>query len=86
MKNVRSRQLAFGYTYEELKKVIEPMVGEGVDPIGSMGYDSPLAVFLNVHNFYITISSSCLHKLQIHQLMPFVKKLLQQWEQRLGRR
>ncbi|WP_100408363.1 glutamate synthase large subunit [Bacillus solitudinis] len=41
---LETRQLAFGYTYEELSKVIQPMVTSGVDPIGSMGYDSPLAV------------------------------------------
>lgn len=38
------RQLAFGYTYEEVTKMLLPMVTEGVDPVGSMGYDSPLAV------------------------------------------
>ncbi|WP_227936471.1 glutamate synthase large subunit [Alkalihalobacillus deserti] len=43
-KNLETRQLAFGYTYEELSKVIQPMVKAGVDPVGSMGYDSPLAV------------------------------------------
>ncbi|MFC0470219.1 glutamate synthase large subunit [Halalkalibacter kiskunsagensis] len=43
-KNLETRQLAFGYTYEELSKVIQPMVKDGVDPVGSMGYDSPLAV------------------------------------------
>jgi glutamate synthase (ferredoxin) len=43
-KNLGTRQLAFGYTYEELSKVIQPMVKDGVDPVGSMGYDSPLAV------------------------------------------
>lgn len=43
-KALSSRQLAFGYTYEELSKVIQPMVTDGVDPVGSMGYDSPLAV------------------------------------------
>ncbi len=39
-----TRQLAFGYTYEELSKLIQPMVKDGVDPVGSMGYDSPIAV------------------------------------------
>lgn len=43
-KSLELRQLAFGYTYEELSKMIQPMVKDGVDPIGSMGYDSPLAV------------------------------------------
>ncbi len=42
--SVRRRQQAFGYTFEDLRKVLEPMAGSGVEPIGSMGYDAPLAV------------------------------------------
>ncbi|WLR50818.1 glutamate synthase large subunit [Bacillus tianshenii] len=38
------QQLAFGYTTEELNKILKPMVSDGKDPVGSMGYDSPLAV------------------------------------------
>jgi len=38
------RQQAFGYTYEELIKTLEPMAKNSVDPVGSMGNDSPLAV------------------------------------------
>ncbi|HUC92641.1 MAG TPA: glutamate synthase large subunit [Paenibacillus sp.] len=41
---VQRRQRAFGYTFEDLRKVLEPMAGSGVEPIGSMGYDAPLAV------------------------------------------
>lgn len=35
---------SFGYTYDELTKQIAPMATEKIDPIGAMGYDSPLAV------------------------------------------
>jgi len=42
--NVQQRQQAFGYTYEELRKIIEPMAATGVEPLGSMGYDAPLAI------------------------------------------
>ena len=42
--NVRQLQQAFGYTYEELRKVIEPMAITGAEAIASMGYDAPLAV------------------------------------------
>ncbi|KHE70259.1 glutamate synthase large subunit [Halobacillus sp. BBL2006] len=38
------QQLAFGYTTEELNKILMPMVTGKKDPVGSMGYDSPLAV------------------------------------------
>src|SRR5665648_637887 len=37
-------QKTFGYTFEDITKTILPMVIQGVDPIGSMGMDSPLAV------------------------------------------
>ncbi|WP_158736459.1 glutamate synthase large subunit [Alteribacillus sp. YIM 98480] len=37
-------QQAFGYTTEELNKILKPMITDKKDPVGSMGYDSPLAV------------------------------------------
>ncbi|MRH41751.1 glutamate synthase large subunit [Aquibacillus halophilus] len=42
--NLREQQLAFGYTNEERFKMLKPMVTDGVDPIGSMGNDTPIAV------------------------------------------
>ncbi|WP_079914532.1 glutamate synthase large subunit [Paenibacillus sp. 32352] len=41
---VLQRQQAFGYTFENLRKILEPMAKTGVDPVGSMGFDAPLAV------------------------------------------
>jgi len=38
------QQKAFGYTYEDITKMILPMAAEGEDPVGAMGMDSPLAV------------------------------------------
>ena len=37
-------QQAFGYTYEDLRLVLAPMALNGVEAIGSMGTDTPLAV------------------------------------------
>ncbi len=41
---ILQRQRAFGYTYEDLKLLIEPMATTGSEPVGSMGTDTPLAV------------------------------------------
>jgi len=41
------RQIAFGYTFEDLRKIILPMARDGVEATGSMGTDIPLAVFSN---------------------------------------
>ncbi len=38
------RQQLFGFTREDLKVIISPMVKSGEEPIGSMGADTPLAV------------------------------------------
>ena len=38
------RQQAFGYTYEELNLLIAPMARTGVEALGSMGTDTPIAV------------------------------------------
>ncbi len=37
-------QKAFGYTFEDVNKIILPMATNGEDPISAMGMDSPLAV------------------------------------------
>lgn len=41
---VLQRQQAFGYTFEELRIILAPMAKDGVEPVGSMGNDTPLAV------------------------------------------
>ena len=41
---LRRRQLAFGWTQEDLRVLLGPMVEDGKEPNGSMGSDVPLAV------------------------------------------
>ncbi len=38
------RQQAFGYTFEDLRILLTPMARDSVQPLGSMGTDTPLAV------------------------------------------
>jgi glutamate synthase (ferredoxin) len=44
---VLQRQRAFGYTFEDQRLILAPMGKEGVQPLGSMGTDTPLAVLSN---------------------------------------
>ncbi|WP_246399889.1 glutamate synthase large subunit [Geomonas silvestris] len=39
-----NRQLCFGYSYEDVRTILEPMARDGVQPLGSMGNDTPPAV------------------------------------------
>ncbi|HET6920953.1 MAG TPA: glutamate synthase large subunit, partial [Jiangellaceae bacterium] len=41
--SVTRRQQTFGYTEEELRVLLAPMARAGVEPIGSMGTDTPVA-------------------------------------------
>lgn len=38
------RQMAFGYTTEDIEKYLNPLIEKKKDPIGAMGNDTPLAV------------------------------------------
>ena len=42
--SVVRRQIAFGYTEEELRILLTPMAASGAEPLGSMGTDTPTAV------------------------------------------
>ncbi len=42
--SVERRQQTFGYTEEELRILIGPMAAKGIEPIGAMGSDTPIAV------------------------------------------
>jgi glutamate synthase (ferredoxin) len=46
-RRVLQRQQAFGYTFEDLRFIVGPMANDGVQPLGSMGTDTPLAVLSN---------------------------------------
>jgi glutamate synthase (ferredoxin) len=44
---IQQRQQAFGYTFEDQRKILLPMAKDGVEATGSMGTDIPLAVLSN---------------------------------------
>src|SRR5207244_4340066 len=41
---ILQHQQAFGYTFEDLRIIMSPMARDGVEAVGSMGTDTPLAV------------------------------------------
>ncbi|MBX6373453.1 MAG: glutamate synthase large subunit [Acetobacteraceae bacterium] len=53
---LRRRQLAVGYTLEELEAILHPMVEEANEPVGSMGDDTPIAVlsgqYRGLHHYF----------------------------------
>src|SRR4029077_1533945 len=53
---LRRRQLAAGFTLEDLELILHPMVEDAKEAIGSMGDDTPLAVladqYRGLHHFF----------------------------------
>ena len=41
------KQMAFGYSFEDLRLLLTPMARDGVEAIGAMGADTPLAILSN---------------------------------------
>ncbi|MFT5973281.1 MAG: glutamate synthase (ferredoxin) [Cryomorphaceae bacterium] len=54
--SLTKRQIAFGYTQEDLNTIINPMAQNGKEPIGSMGNDTPIAVLSDkpqlIYNYF----------------------------------
>ncbi|HMP89514.1 MAG TPA: glutamate synthase large subunit [Kiritimatiellia bacterium] len=50
------REQIFGYTLEDLKVILTPMASTGIEPTGSMGVDTPIAVLSDrsqlVYNYF----------------------------------
>jgi glutamate synthase (NADPH/NADH) large chain len=61
LENLVVQLKTFGYTQEDIEKIIVPMATEGKEPIGSMGNDTPLAVISNkpqrLFNYFSQLSA-----------------------------
>jgi glutamate synthase (NADPH) large chain len=53
---LRRRQVAFGWSLEDLELILQPMAEEGKEAVGSMGDDTPMAVlsehYRGLHHFF----------------------------------
>uniref|UniRef100_UPI0030DB4741 glutamate synthase central domain-containing protein n=1 Tax=uncultured Sneathiella sp. TaxID=879315 RepID=UPI0030DB4741 len=54
--NLRKRQLCAGWSLEDLELIVQPMVEDGKEAVGSMGDDTPLAVlskqYRGLHHYF----------------------------------
>ncbi|HEY4250464.1 MAG TPA: glutamate synthase central domain-containing protein, partial [Roseomonas sp.] len=56
VEELRRRQLAVGYTLEELETILHPMAEDAAEAVGSMGDDTPIAVlssyYRGLHHYF----------------------------------
>ncbi|MBC8160901.1 MAG: glutamate synthase large subunit, partial [Roseiflexaceae bacterium] len=79
-------QHAFGYTAEDLTVVLRPMATNGQEPIGSMGDDTPLAVFSDKNRLLYSYFKQRFAEVTNPPIDPLREELVMSLSCALGRR
>jgi glutamate synthase (NADPH/NADH) large chain len=82
--HLRAHQAAFGYTYDQLNNLIEPMARDGKDPVGSMGDDTPLSVLSDFNRPLFTYFKQLFAQVTNPPLDYIREELVTSLESRLG--
>jgi glutamate synthase domain-containing protein 2/glutamate synthase domain-containing protein 1/glutamate synthase domain-containing protein 3 len=83
---LHTRQLAFGYSQEDLRVLLEPMVAAQAEPIGSMGNDLALAVLSDRQPSLFTYFKQLFAQVTNPPIDPLREQLVMSLVTRLGRR
>ena len=78
------RQVAFGYSSEEVDMVIKPMIKDGAEPVGSMGDDTPLAVLSHKPRLLYTYFKQLFAQVTNPPIDPIREKLVMSLSTMLG--
>jgi len=81
---LREHQAMYGYTYDEVDHLIEPMAEKGKDPVGSMGDDTPLSVLSQFNRPLFTYFKQLFAQVSNPPLDYIREELVTSLETRLG--
>ncbi|MXR51188.1 glutamate synthase large subunit [Halovenus sp. WSH3] len=81
---LRAHQATYGYTYDEIDHLLEPMAEKGKDPIGSMGDDTPLSVLSQFNRPLFTYFKQLFAQVSNPPLDYIREELVTSLETRLG--
>ena len=81
---LRSHQAMYGYTYDEVDHLLEPMAEKGKDPVGSMGDDTPLSVLSQFNRPLFTYFKQLFAQVTNPPLDYIREELVTSLESRLG--
>jgi glutamate synthase (NADPH/NADH) large chain len=81
---LRSHQAMYGYTYDEVDHLLEPMAEKGKDPVGSMGDDTPLSVLSQFNRPLFTYFKQLFAQVSNPPLDYIREELVTSMETRLG--
>ncbi len=81
---LRAHQAMYGYTYDEVDHLLEPMAEKGKDPVGSMGDDTPLSVLSQYNRPLFTYFKQLFAQVSNPPLDYIREELVTSLETRLG--
>jgi glutamate synthase (ferredoxin) len=81
---LRAHQALYGYTYDELDRLLEPMAKDGKDPVGSMGDDTPLSVLSDYNRPLFTYFKQLFAQVSNPPIDYIREELVTSMETRLG--
>ncbi|MFC7134068.1 MULTISPECIES: glutamate synthase large subunit [Salinibaculum] len=82
--HLRSHQAMYGYTFDEVDHLLEPMAEKGKDPVGSMGDDTPLSVLSQFNRPLFTYFKQLFAQVTNPPLDYIREELVTSLESRLG--
>jgi len=81
---LRAHQAMYGYTFDEVDHLLEPMAEKGKDPVGSMGDDTPLSVLSQFNRPLFTYFKQLFAQVSNPPLDYIREELVTSLETRLG--
>ena len=77
-------QLAFGYTKEDINFFLNPIINSGVEPIGSMGTDTPISLLCSKPKLLYSYFKQCFAQVTNPPIDPIREELVMSLEMSLG--
>ena len=81
---LKKHQIAFGYTKEDIKFFLNPIISSGVEPIGSMGTDTPISILCNKSKLLYSYFKQCFAQVTNPPIDPIREELVMSLEMSLG--
>ena len=77
-------QIAFGYTKEDINFFLNPIINSGVEPIGSMGTDTPISLLCSKPKLLYSYFKQCFAQVTNPPIDPIREELVMSLEMSLG--
>ena len=81
---LRKMQACFGYTKEDINFFIEPILKLGIEPIGSMGTDTPISLLSDKPKLLFSYFKQCFAQVTNPPIDPIREELVMSLDMTLG--